>query len=144
MERFNYKFANDYFVISLIIVVTLAFMKSILYFLSLAKIRNIIISDEKLQKFRNLISDMTNISLTIISLFVLLLRKNNSFTIIFLAILFLFKMFLHFFINYNLNKYTNLNQRSVDNIIVIREYLNFLTNLFLFIISFYILKVIYL
>jgi hypothetical protein len=86
---------------------------------------------------------MTNISLTIISLFVLLLRKNNSLTIIFLAILFLFKMFLHFFINYNFNKYTNLNQRSLDNIIVIHEYLSFLTNLFLFIISFYMLKVIF-
>jgi|LakMenE18May11ns_1017448.scaffolds.fasta_scaffold9847207_3 hypothetical protein len=143
MERFNYKFENDYFVISLIILLVLVFIKSILYLLSLTKFRNIIISDEKLEKFRNVVSDMTNISLTIISLFVLLLRKNNSFTIIFLAILFLFKMFLHFFIDYNLNKYTNLNQRSLDNIIVIHEYLSFLTNLFLFIISFYMLKVIF-
>ena len=100
-------------------------------------------SDEKFENFRNKLSDMTNIFLMLISLFVLMFRKNNTMLIIILAIIFLFKGFLHFFVNFNLYKYITLNQTDIDKLKKFYEIESFITNTMLFIASFYMLKIIF-
>ena len=141
MERLRFK--NDYFVVSLIILIVLIFLKAALYFMYLTNFHHIFFTVEQFEKFRNKLSDVTDIFLIIISLFVLFLRKNNSNLFIFLALLFLFKAFLHFFVNYKLYKYTNLNQSNIDKIKKFHEIESFITNTLLFFISFYMLNIIF-
>lgn len=141
MERLIFK--NDIVVVCLIILIVLLFLKALFYYSSLTKIHHIFISDEHFEKFRNKLSDVLNIFLMIISLFVLFLRKNNTSLAIFLAILFLFKAFLHFFVYYNLYQYTSLNQNNIDKIINFHKVESFVTNTFLFITSVYMLNVIF-
>jgi hypothetical protein len=136
-------YKNDFVVLALILVVILTFVKVILYYSSLTKIHSIIISDEKFEKFRHKISDIVDISFIIISLIILFFRKNNSITIIIIALLLLIKAAFHFIVYYKLYKYINLEQKHIDHIIIIHKYESFLTNTLLFIISFYMLKIIF-
>ena len=141
MERLRFK--NDYFVVSLIILIVLIFLKAALYFMYLTNFHHIFFTVEQFEKFRNKLSDVTDIFLIIISLFVLFLRKDNTTLAIFLALLFLFKAFLHFFVNYRLYQYTSLNQSNIDKIKQFYEVEAFATNTLLFIITIYMLNIIF-
>ena len=141
MERFRFK--NDYFVVSLIILIVLIFLKAALYFMYLTNFHHIFFTVEQFEKFRNKLSDVIDIFLIIISLFVLFLRKDNTTLAIFLALLFLFKAFLHFFVNYRLYQYTTLNQSNIDKIKQFYEVEAFATNTLLFIITIYMLNIIF-
>jgi steroid 5-alpha reductase family enzyme len=131
MERL--KFNNDIVVICLIIITVLLFLN----------LHHIFFTVEQFEKFRNKLSDVLNIFLTIISLFVLFLRKDNTTLAIILAIIFLLKSFLHFFINYRLYQYTSLNQSNIDKLKQFYEVEAFATNTLLFIITFYMLNIIF-
>ena len=141
MERFRFK--NDYFVVSLIILIVLIFLKAALYFMYLTNFHHIFFTVEQFEKFRNKLSDVTDIFLIIISLFVLFLRKDNTTLAIFLAIIFLFKAFLHFFVNYRLYQYTSLNQSNIDKLKQFYEVEAFATNTLLFIVTIYILNIVF-
>jgi hypothetical protein len=141
MERL--KFNNDIVVISLIIMIVLLFLKALFYYIYLTNLHHIFFTVEQFEKFRNKLSDVLNIFLTIISLFVLFLRKDNTTLAIFLAIIFLFKAFLHFFVNYRLYQYTSLNQSNIDKLKQFYEVEAFATNTLLFIITFYMLNIIF-
>jgi hypothetical protein len=141
MERFRFK--NDNVVFIIIILILLVFLKAVFYYISLTNFQHVLISNERFEKFRNRLSDILDILLLLISLFVLLLRKNNSIPIVVLAIIFLFKAFLHFFVNYRLYQYTSLNQSNIDNITKIHEKVSFVTNTLLFIITIYMLNIIF-
>ena len=141
MERL--KFNNDIVVISLIIMIVLLFLKALFYYIYLTNLHHIFFTVEQFEKFRNKLSDVLNIFLTIISLFVLFLRKDNTTLAIFLALLFLFKAFLHFFVNYRLYQYTSLNQSNIDKIKQFYEVEAFATNTLLFIITIYMLNIIF-
>ena len=101
MERFRFNYKNDIVVIFLIILIVLIFLKVVFYYMSITKFPHIFLTVEQFEKFRGKLSDITNIFLTIIALFVLFLRKNNTNLAIFLALLFLLKSFLHFFVKPN-------------------------------------------
>jgi len=141
MERL--KFNNDIVVISLIIMIVLLFLKALFYYIYLTNLHHIFFTVEQFEKFRNKLSDVLNIFLTIISLFVLFLRKDNTTLAMFLAIIFLFKAFLHFFVNYRLYQYTSLNQSNIDKLKQFYEVEAFATNTLLFIITFYMLNIIF-
>lgn len=141
MERFRFK--NDNVVFIIIILILLVFLKAIFYYISLTNFHHVLISNENFEKFRNRLSDILDILLLFISLFVLFLRKNNSILIVVLAIVFLFKALLHFFVNYRLYQYTSLNQASINNITKIHEKVSFVTNTLLFIITIYMLNIIF-
>jgi hypothetical protein len=134
---------NDNVIIVMIILVIMLFLKALFYYSHLTKFHNIFISDEDFEKFRNKLSDVLDIFLMIISLFVLFLRKNNSMLIIILAIIFLVKTILHFFVNYNLYKYTSLSESNIDKIQKFYNVESFITNTMLFIASFYMLNIIF-
>ena len=141
MERL--KFNNDIVVICLIILTVLLFLKALFYYIYLTNLHHIFFTVEQFEKFRNKLSDVLNIFLTIISLFVLFLRKDNTTLAIILAIIFLLKSFLHFFINYRLYQYTSLNQDNIDKIKQFYEVESFVTNTLLFIITIYMLNIIF-
>jgi hypothetical protein len=141
MERL--KFNNDIVVICLIILTVLLFLKALFYYIYLTNLHHIFFTVEQFEKFRNKLSDVLNIFLTIISLFVLFLRKDNTTLAIILAIIFLLKSFLHFFINYRLYQYTSLNQSNIDKLKQFYEVEAFATNTLLFIITFYMLNIIF-
>ncbi len=141
MERL--KFNNDILVISLIILTVLLFLKAIFYYMYLTNLHHIFFTVEQFEKFRNKLSDVLNIFLIIISLFVLFLRKDNTTLAIILALVFLLKSFLHFFINYRLYQYTSLNQTNIDKLKQFYEVEAFATNTLLFIITFYMLNIIF-
>ena len=143
MERFNFKYKNDIFVACLIILLVLLFLKAVFYYMSITKFPHIFLTVEQFEKFRGKLSDITNIFLTIIALFVLFLRKNNTNLAIFLALLFLLKSFLHFFVNYKLYQYTSLNQSNIDKINKFYQVESFVTNTILFISTFYMLVLIF-
>jgi hypothetical protein len=141
MERL--KFNNDIVVISLIILTVLLFLKALFYYMYLTNLHHIFFTVEQFEKFRNKLSDVLNIFLIIISLFVLFLRKDNTTLAIILALVFLLKSFLHFFINYRLYQYTSLNQSNIDKLKQFYEVEAFATNTLLFIITFYMLNIIF-
>ena len=141
MERL--KFNNDIVVICLIILTVLLFLKALFYYIYLTNLHHIFFTVEQFEKFRNKLSDVLNIFLTIISLFVLFLRKDNTTLAIILAIIFLLKSFLHFFINYRLYQYTSLNQSNIDKLKQFYEVEAFATNTLLFIVTIYILNVVF-
>jgi hypothetical protein len=134
---------NDNLIIIMIILVVLIFLKALFYYISLTKFHHIFMSDEKFENFRRMLSNVLNIFLMLISLFVLMFRKNNTMLIIILTIIFLFKGFLHFFVNFNLYKYITLNQTDIDKLKKFYEIESFITNTMLFIASFYMLKIIF-
>jgi hypothetical protein len=121
----------------------LLFLKALFYYIYLTNLHHIFFTVEQFEKFRNKLSDVLNIFLTIISLFVLFLRKDNTTLAIILAIIFLLKSFLHFFINYRLYQYTSLNQSNIDKLKQFYEVEAFATNTLLFIITFYMLNIIF-
>jgi hypothetical protein len=109
----------------------------------LINFHHIFFTVEQFEKFRNKLSDIIDIFLIIISLFVLFLRKNNTTLAIILALVFLLKAFLHFFVNYRLYQYINLNQSNIDKLKQFYEVEAFITNTLLFIITFYMLNIIF-
>ena len=141
MESLQLK--HDNVIIFMILLVILFLIKSILYYISLTKFKHIIVSDEHFEKFRNILSDFLDALLLFVSLFILFLRENNSQLIIFLAIIFLFKAILHFIAYYKLYKYLNLNQNEINDIEKTHKIVSFVTNTMLFVISFYMLKIIF-
>jgi hypothetical protein len=141
MERLT--FNNDIVVVCLIILIVLIFIKVVLYFMYLTNFHHIFFTVEQFEKFRNKLSDIIDIFLIIISLFVLFLRKNNTTLAIILALVFLLKAFLHFFVNYRLYQYINLNQSNIDKLKQFYEVEAFITNTLLFIITFYMLNIIF-
>ena len=141
MERL--RFNNDIVVVCLIILILLIFLKVVLYFMYLTNFHHIFVSVEQFEKFRNKLSDVLDIFLAIIALFVLFLRKDNTTPAIFLALVFLLKAFLHFFVNYKLYQYTSLNQSNIDKIKQFYEVESFVTNTLLFIITIYMLNIIF-
>ena len=143
MERFDFNYTNDSFIIALIILTILLFLKAVFYYMYLTDIHHIFFSVEQFEKFRNKLSDILDIFLTIISLFVLFLRKNNTTLAIFLALVFLLKAFLHFFVNYKLYQYTSLNQSNIDKLKQFYQVEAFITNTLLFIITIYMLNIIF-
>ena len=143
MERFKFNYKNDIVVIFLIILIVLIFLKVVFYYMSITNLHHIFFTVEQFEKFRNKLSDVIDIFLIIISLFVLFLRKDNSMLIIILALVFLLKAFLHFFVNYRLYQYTSLNQSNIDKIKQFYKVESFVTNTILFIMTFYILVLIF-
>ena len=143
MERFRFNYKNDIVVIFLIILIVLTFLKVVFYYMSITNLHHIFFTVEQFEKFRNKLSDVIDIFLIIISLFVLFLRKDNSMLIIILALVFLLKAFLHFFVNYKLYQYTSLNKDNIDKIKQFYKVESFVTNTILFIMTFYILVLIF-
>ena len=143
MERFDFNYTNDSFIATLILLTILLFLKTVLYYMYLADIHHIFFSVEQFEQFRHKLSSTLNIFVGIISLFVLFLRKDNTTLAIILAIIFLLKSFLHFFINYRLYQYTSLNQSNIDKLKQFYEVEAFATNTLLFIITFYMLNIIF-
>lgn len=141
MERFNFK--SDNVVLIMIILLVLVFFKAFLYFISFVKYHRIFISDENFEKFRNIYSDLLDIIIMLIALFILLLRKNNSIFATILAIIILFKGFVHFFIDYNLYKYTNLSDNTIKGINEYKKQSIFITNSILFFATIYMIKTIF-
>ena len=141
MERL--KFNNDIVVISLIIMIVLLFLKALFYYIYLTNLHHIFFTVEQFEKFRNKLSDVLNIFLTIISLFVLFLRKDNTTLAIILALVFLLKSFLHFFVNYKFYQYTSLSQSNIDKLKQFYEVEAFATNTLLFIVTIYILNIVF-
>ena len=143
MERFEFNYTNDSFITALIILTILLFLKTVLYYMYLTDIHHIFFSVEQFEQFRYKLSATLNIFVGIISLFVLFLRKDNTALAIILALTFLLKAFLHFFVNYNLYQYTSLNKDNIDKIKQFYKVESFVTNTILFIMTFYILVLIF-
>jgi len=141
MERFT--FNNDNVLIILIILVLLVFLKVILYFISLAKFKNNLIGNENFEKFRNILTNFVDFLFVLIALFIMFLRKNNSVFAVILAIIIIFKAILRLFVEYQLYKYTNLNDNIIKYIKSYEPHSVFVSNIVLFIVTVYIIKKIF-
>ena len=141
MDRF--KFNNDNVLIIMIILIILLFFKVILYFISLTKFNNILISDENFEKFRKILTNFLDFLLVLMSLFILFLRKNNSIISVILAIIIIFKTGVRLFVEYQLYKYTNLNNNTINYIKKYETHSVFVSNVVLFIVTLYIIKKIF-
>ena len=141
MERFRFK--NDYFVVSLIILTILLFLKTVLYYMYLTNVHQIFFTVEQFEQFRYKLSATLNIFVGIISLLVLFLRKDKTTLAIILALVFLLKSFLHFFVNYKFYQYTSLSQSNIDKLKQFYEVEAFATNTLLFIVTIYILNIVF-
>ena len=141
MERFRLN--NDNVIIVMIILTILVLLKAAFYFMSITNFKHIFISDENFEKFRNILTDIVDVFLMLIAFFILFLRKNNTIFATFLAILILFKGFVRFFIDFELYKYTNLSDNTVNNIKKYKKSSVFMTNIVLFIVTIYIIKTIF-
>ena len=109
----------------------------------LIDIHHIFFTVEQFEKFRYKLSDVLNSFIGIISLLVLFLRKDNTTLAIILALVFLLKAFLHFFINYKFYQYTSLSQSNIDKLKQFYEVEAFATNTLLFIVTIYILNIVF-
>ena len=143
MERFDFNYTNDSFIAALIILTILLFLKTVLYYMYLTNVHQIFFTVEQFEQFRYKLSATLNIFVGIISLLVLFLRKNNPALAIILALVFLLKAFLHFFVNYKFYQYTGLSQSNIDKLKQFYEVEAFATNTLLFIVTIYILNIVF-
>ena len=109
----------------------------------LTNVHQIFFTVEQFEQFRYKLSATLNIFVGIISLLVLFLRKNNTALAIILALVFLLKSFLHFFVNYKFYQYTSLSQSNIDKLKQFYEVEAFATNTLLFIVTIYILNIVF-
>jgi hypothetical protein len=143
MERFEFNYTNDSFIAALIILTILLFIKTVLYFMYLTNFHHIFFTVEHFEQFRYKLSATLNIFIGFISLLVLFLRKDNTTLAIILALTFLLKSFLHFFVNYKFYQYTSLSQSNINKLKQFYEVEAFVTNTLLFVVTIYMLKVIF-
>ena len=96
------QFNNDNVIILMIILVILIIFKPVLYFFSITNSNNPLIKDETFEKFRVIYTYILDIILTIIAIYILFFRKNNSVITLILATIVIFKTFITFFVEFKL------------------------------------------
>jgi hypothetical protein len=135
---------SDNTIIAMITFIILVLIKG---FLSIIKLLNIdkmfFTKYETYLYYKEIIDTIINTIVFIISLFILFFRKDNSILIIILAILFLLKAFFQYLIDLKLYTYTNLSNTTIDTLKKFKYPVSFITNISLFIASFYMLNIIF-
>ena len=135
---------SDNTIIAMITFIILVLIKG---FLSIIKLLNIdkmfFTKYETYLYYKEIIDTIINTIVFIISLFILFFRKDNSILIIILAILFLLKAFFQYLIDLELHEYTNLSNTTIDTLKKVKYPVSFITNISLFIASFYMLNIIF-
>ena len=135
---------SDNTIIAMITFIILVLIKG---FLSIIKLLNIdkmfFTKYETYLYYKEIIDTIINTIVLIISLFILFFRKDNSILIIILAILFLLKAFFQYLIDLELHEYTNLSNTTIDTLKKVKYPVSFITNISLFIASFYMLNIIF-
>jgi len=137
------QFNNDNVIILMIILVILIIFKPVLYFFSITNSNNPLIKDETFEKFRVIYTYILDIILTIIAIYILFFRKNNSVITLILATIVIFKTFITFFVEFKLYKNVNLSNNTIENIKAYQKNSVYVTNTFLFLVTIYILTKIF-
>jgi hypothetical protein len=127
----------------MIILVILIIFKPVLYFFSITNSNNPLINDETFEKFRVIYTYILDIILTIIAIYILFFRKNNSVITLILATIVIFKTFITFFVEFKLYKNVNLSNNTIENIKAYQKNSVYVTNMFLFWVTIYILTKIF-
>jgi hypothetical protein len=127
----------------MIILVILIIFKPVLYFFSITNSNNPLIKDETFEKFRVIYTYILDIILTIIAIYILFFRKNNSVITLILATIVIFKTFITFFVEFKLYKNVNLSNNTIENIKAYQKNSVYVTNMFLFWVTIYILTKIF-
>ena len=135
---------SDNTIIAMITFIILVLIKG---FLSIIKLLNIdkmfFTKYETYLYYKEIIDTIINTIVFIIAFFILFFRKDNSILIIILAILFLLKAFFQYLIDLELHEYTNLSNTTIDTLKKFKYPVSFITNISLFIASFYMLNIIF-
>ena len=135
---------SDNTIIAMITFIILVLIKG---FLSIIKLLNIdkmfFTKYETYLYYKEIIDTIINTIVFIIAFFILFFRKDNSILIIILAILFLLKAFFQYLIDLELHEYTNLSNTTIDTLKKVKNPVSFITNISLFIASFYMLNIIF-
>ena len=137
------QFNNDNVIILMIILVILIIFKPVLYFFSITNSNNPLIKDETFEKFRVIYTYILDIILTIIAIYILFFRKNNSVITLILATIVIFKTFITFFVELKLYKNINLSNNMIENIKAYQKRSVYVSNAFLFFVAIYILTKIF-
>ena len=137
------QFNNDNVIILMIILVILIIFKPVLYFFSITNSNNPLIKDETFEKFRVIYTYILDIILTIIAIYILFFRKNNSVITLILATIVIFKTFITFFVEFKLYKNVNLSNNTIENIKAYKKHSVYTTNIFLLFVAGYILTKIF-
>ena len=114
-----------------------------MYFFSITNSNNPLINDETFEKFRVIYTYILDIILTIIAIYILFFRKNNSVITLILATIVIFKTFITFFVEFKLYKNVNLSNNTIENIKAYQKNSVYVTNMFLFWVTIYILTKIF-
>ena len=137
------QFNNDNVIILMIILVILIIFKPVLYFFSITNSNNPLINDETFEKFRVIYTYILDIIITFIATYILFFRKNNSVITLILATIVIFKTFITFFVEFKLYKNVNLSNNTIENIKAYQKNSVYVTNMFLFWVTIYILTKIF-
>ena len=137
------QFNNDNVIILMIILVILIIFKPVLYFFSITNSNNPLIKDETFEKFRLIYTYILDIIITFIAVYILFFRKNNSIITLILATIVIFKTFITFFVEFKLYKNVNLSNNTIENIKAYQKNSVYVTNMFLFWVTIYILTKIF-
>ena len=137
------QFNNDNVIILMIILVILIIFKPVLYFFSITNSNNPLIKDETFEKFRLIYTYILDIIITFIAVYILFFRKNNSIITLILATIVIFKTFITFFVELKLYKNINLSNNMIENIKAYQKNSVYVTNMFLFWVTIYILTKIF-
>ncbi len=137
------QFNNDNVIILMIILVILIIFKPVLYFFSITNSNNPLIKDETFEKIRVIYTYILDIILTIIAIYILFFRKNNSVITLILATIVIFKTFITFFVEFELYKYLNLSNNTIKNIKAYQNNSVYVSNIVLFFVASYILTKIF-
>ena len=137
------QFNSDNVIIIMIILVVLILFKPLLYFFSIINSKNNLINQETFEKFSLIYTYILDVILTFIALYILLFRKNNSVITLFLATVAIFKTIVTFSVDFTLYKYVNLSNNTIENIKAYQKNSVYVTNMFLFWVTIYILTKIF-
>jgi len=135
---------SDNIIITMITFLILVLIKG---FLSIIKFLNVdkmfFTKYETYLYYKEIIDTIINTILFLFAFFILFFRKDNSILIIILAILFLLKGVFQYLIDLKLYTYTNLSNTTIDKLKKVKHPVSFITNVVLFIASFYMLNIIF-
>ena len=134
---------SDNVITIMIILVVLIVFKPLLYFFSIINSKNNLINQETFEKFSLIYTYILDVIVTFIAVYILFFRKNSSIITIILATVAIFKSIVTFSVDFELYKYVNLSNDTINSIQNYKNRSVLTSNIFLFFVAGYILTKIF-
>jgi hypothetical protein len=102
-----------------------------------------LVTTEWIVNLFKIFSTIMNICFILIAFYLLIIKKARSITYLIICALLIFKALMHFLVDNNLYKYLNLSNDDEQKLILFKKYETALTNLFIGLLTLYIIYTVF-